>query len=241
MIYIFTDGASRGNPGPGGWGAIIDYNKQIVELGGREDGTTNNRMELSAVIGALSYLKKEEIQGDVTIYTDSKYTIKGITSWIRGWKANGWQTKSKKDVLNRDLWEKLDTLVHNRKIDWQLMPGHSGIPGNERADQIATGYADESNPGLFHGPKSEYPISIDDREVDTEQAQERKEKKDRSRAKAYSYLSLVDNVLKRHKDWTSTEARVKGKKARFRKAISPEDEKGIIEEWGYALEDIQEE
>src|SRR3972149_9838624 len=135
-IVIFTDGASKGNPGPGGFGVIIVFSdNKVIELGGGEKHTTNNRMELSGAIYALSeVLKKEE---EILVYTDSKYLINGMTGWIYGWQKNGWKTKDKKVVLNKDLWEKLVELVKNKKIKWHYVGGHVGVAGNERCDEIA--------------------------------------------------------------------------------------------------------
>ena len=119
MITIFTDGASKGNPGPGGWGAVVIDGDKVFESGGGEKDTTNNRMEIAAAIGGLG---KTENGSDITLYTDSSYLINGITKWILGWKRNGWITKTKQEVLNRDLWEKLDDLVKWRKVKWQYWP-----------------------------------------------------------------------------------------------------------------------
>ena len=131
---IFTDGACRGNPGPGGWGAILKYQNQEKELHGADPETTNNRMELMAAIQALEALKKS---CDITLTTDSKYVIQGITDWLKNWKKNGWKTAAKKPVKNADLWQRLDQAVQPHQIDWQWVKGHSGDPGNERADELA--------------------------------------------------------------------------------------------------------
>lgn len=237
---IFTDGASRGNPGPGGYGAIImdTDDKTVVELGGREEKTTNNRMELRAVVEALEYLHKNNKTKKKVVYTDSRYLVHGITRWIHNWKKRDWQTKGKTDVLNRDLWERLDAVV-DESIAWELLPGHSGVIGNERADEIATMYADKNYPGLYHGPLTAYPLDIGDITVDTVKAEQRKAKKKRQSAQAHSYISLVDGKVCRHKTWASCEARVKGKDAQFRKSISAEDEARIVREWGYDPTDIQ--
>ena len=135
-VVIYTDGACKGNPGPGGWGAILTSAGLEKEIFGGELGTTNNRMELSAVIEALAALKRP---CNVTLYLDSEYVRKGITEWIHGWKARGWRTAAKAPVKNVDLWQRLDALVtggaHN--IDWRWVKGHAGDPGNERADALA--------------------------------------------------------------------------------------------------------
>ena len=149
---IFTDGSSRGNPGPGGWGAIVVEGETVTELGGRESKTTNNRMELTAVVEALKHTKADE----VIVHTDSSYLISGITSWIEGWKKNNWKTKTKDDVLNRDLWETLDEVINTREVLFRKVSGHAGVPANERCDVIATSYADNDSVKLYHGVRDHY-------------------------------------------------------------------------------------
>jgi ribonuclease HI len=133
-INIYTDGACKGNPGPGGWGAILEYDGKERELFGGEPATTNNRMELTAVIEALAALKRP---CTVVLHTDSQYVQKGITEWIGGWKARGWKTAAKAPVKNVDLWKKLDDVVRTHHIRWVWVKGHSGHHGNERADALA--------------------------------------------------------------------------------------------------------
>ncbi len=134
MIEIFTDGACSGNPGPGGWGVLIVIGEDETELCGGEAATTNNRMEMMAVIKAL---EATDPKTPVRLFTDSQYVKNGITVWINGWKKNGWKTAARKPVKNKDLWTALDALVDGRKIDWRWVKGHSGHPGNERADALA--------------------------------------------------------------------------------------------------------
>jgi len=135
-IVIYTDGACKGNPGPGGWGALLAGGGAEKEIFGGELNTTNNRMEMMAVIEALAALKKP---CTVTLYLDSQYVLKGITEWIHGWKARGWRTAAKAPVKNVDLWQRLDTLLVSsaHTIDWRWVRGHNGDPGNERADALA--------------------------------------------------------------------------------------------------------
>lgn len=135
-VIIYTDGACKGNPGVGGWGAFLQANGAQKDLFGGELNTTNNRMELRAVIEALSILKRP---CQITLYLDSEYVRKGITEWIAGWKAKGWRTAAKQPVKNADLWQKLDDLVENsgHRIQWRWVKGHAGNPGNERADMLA--------------------------------------------------------------------------------------------------------
>jgi ribonuclease HI len=133
-IDLFTDGACRGNPGPGGWGVLLRHKGNERELWGGETATTNNRMELMAVIRGLEALKKPS---RVRVYTDSQYVHKGISQWIHGWKRNGWRTADKKDVKNVDLWKALDEAARRHSIEWHWVKGHAGHPENERADVLA--------------------------------------------------------------------------------------------------------
>jgi ribonuclease HI len=161
-LEIYTDGSSLGNPGKGGWGSVfIKNNKIIKELGGFDKNTTNNRMELMAVIETLKYIRKsdflisinKDIAGDlietttITIFADSNYVLSGITSWVYNWEKNGWRTANKKEVLNQDLWKELIILVRSNKIkiNWQKVKGHSGHVYNDRADEIATSCAEKQN------------------------------------------------------------------------------------------------
>ena len=133
-VVIYTDGACKGNPGPGGWGAWMRWGDHEKELFGGERNTTNNRMELTAVIEALQLLKRRV---PVAIYTDSEYVKNGITTWIHNWKKRGWRTADNKPVKNAELWTRLDTLVAQHDVHWHWVRGHTGDPGNERADQLA--------------------------------------------------------------------------------------------------------
>jgi len=133
-VVIYTDGACSGNPGPGGWGSVMMYNGHRRELSGGEKETTNNRMEMMAVIVALETLKRA---CRVELNTDSTYVMKGITEWMGAWKARGWKTAAKKPVKNVDLWQRLDAAVARHDIRWKWVRGHSGIPENERADELA--------------------------------------------------------------------------------------------------------
>ncbi len=134
VVEIFTDGACSGNPGPGGWGAILRFRGEQKELAGGERATTNNRMELMAAIAALEALKRPS---RVEITTDSTYVKDGITRWIHGWKKNGWKTSAKKPVKNQDLWQRLDQALAAHQVEWHWVRGHDGHPENERADALA--------------------------------------------------------------------------------------------------------
>jgi ribonuclease HI len=133
-VDIFTDGACSGNPGPGGWGAILRYNGVEKELSGGEAETTNNRMEMMAAIAALEALKRP---ARVRLHTDSTYLKDGITKWIHAWKARGWKTASKKPVKNQDLWQRLEAAIEPHQVEWFWVKGHAGHPQNERADELA--------------------------------------------------------------------------------------------------------
>ena len=134
QVTIYTDGACKGNPGPGGWGAWLRWGEHEKELFGGEPNTTNNRMELTAVIESLALLKRRT---PVAVYTDSEYVKNGITTWIHNWKRRGWRTADNKPVKNDDLWKRLDGLVAEHEVQWHWVRGHTGDPGNERADQLA--------------------------------------------------------------------------------------------------------
>lgn len=138
-VEIYTDGACRGNPGPGGWGAILTSGDREKTLSGAERATTNNRMELTAAVEALRALKRP---CQVRLFTDSTYVKKGITEWLPGWKRNGWKTSSKKPVRNRDLWQALDEQAARHDVEWLWVKGHAGNPGNERADALANAAID---------------------------------------------------------------------------------------------------
>ncbi len=140
IVNVFTDGACRGNPGPGGWGALLIAGRHRRTLHGGEPDTTNNRMELTAAIKALNALQGPR---KVILHTDSKYVMDGINEWLPNWKNRGWKTAAKKPVKNKDLWQELDTAVGRHEIDWRWVKGHDGNPGNETADELANLGIDE--------------------------------------------------------------------------------------------------
>jgi len=133
-VEIYTDGACRGNPGPGGWAALLSIDGREKELAGAEALTTNNRMELTAVIRALESLRRPVT---ARVFTDSQYVRRGITEWVAGWKARGWLTADRKAVKNQDRWQRLEELAAAHRIEWHWVPGHAGVPGNERVDRLA--------------------------------------------------------------------------------------------------------
>jgi ribonuclease HI len=155
VVEIFGDGACRGNPGPGGWGVILRAGDAEKELWGGEAATTNNRMELTAVIRGLEALKRPS---QVQVFTDSQYVQKGITSWIHSWKRKGWKTADKKPVKNEDLWRRLDELRSQHQVEWHWVKGHAGHPENERADKLANrGIPDDTIGGPGHGDDRAQP------------------------------------------------------------------------------------
>lgn len=231
-LVIFTDGSSLGNPGPGGYGAILLFPKlnEVIELGGSKPITTNNEMELTAVVSALTYAVNNTEK--VIIFTDSSYVINGARTWMYGWARNDWHKHDGEEIKNRFLWETLYSLIEERgksRITWHHVPGHVGITGNERVDDIARELAEGKQVDLYRGALSGYGIQdIFTIAIDAEDAQKKSNKK----AKAYSYLSKIDGIVQRHETWAETEARVRGKHAQFKKAVSKEHETEILKEWG---------
>ncbi len=158
---VFADGACSGNPGPGGWGVVIVTPAgDVTELGGRKESTTNNKMELTAVGFALRHL--EHSLDALCIYSDSKYVIEGMTNWISGWEKNNWKKADGKPVANIAYWKRLQELVSGRSqsVEWKYVPGHSGVPGNERCDEIAQGFAQGDPIELYHGPLDQYSVRV---------------------------------------------------------------------------------
>lgn len=232
-IVIYSDGACSGNPGPGGWGSIVLWpDLKVEELGGPEAPTTNNRMEM---MGALRGLQRAASRPEkILVFTDSVYVIRGITQWVFGWQRRGWKTAEGSDVVNQDLWQELFRTVGHigrERIQWNFIRGHRGIAGNERCDEIAVAFSKGKYITLYKGPIAKYGIDIDI----LPEPQPLPDLKDRTvKAVAYSYLSVVNGQLEKHKTWPECEARVKGRSgAKFKKAMSAEDEARIMAEWGY--------
>jgi len=228
---VFTDGASKGNPGPGGWGAVILFSDgRVLELGGESLESTNNLMELTAMLRAVEALEGES--GDIKIYTDSSYVVKGITDWVQSWIINDWVTAGKKPVLHKEMWEELLWKSEELHLKWVLIPGHSHVKGNERADEIATSFAEGNYPDLYEGPLYEYPIDIQNVSINKAVEKERKSARKRSRAKAYSYPTLVGGEVKIYSNWDDAKKRVDGAPgAKYKKALSKEEEENILKEW----------
>ncbi len=259
-IVIFTDGSSRGNPGPGGFGAIAIYPNAygeicVDELGGGELSTTNNRMELAAVIAGLKNFENYyQNLGEYTfiLYIDSAYVMNSAEKWLSGWKKKGWVTAGKEDVKNRDMWEEYDAFVsaHSLKIKWNLLKGHSGIFGNERCDVIATSFADQKPVKLYTGTLAGYESTPEGSDIlnlasgnstgadDTSTSGMKKSSKSskKSGMPAYSYVSMVNGKILTHKTWTECESEVKGKSsAKFKKVFSRTEEDELIKEFKNSL------
>jgi ribonuclease HI len=230
---IFTDGACTGNPGPGGWAAIVVTPAgEVRELGGANPATTNNRMEMMGTLQGLRSISPTETSS-LVVYTDSTYVIRGITQWIWGWRSKGWKNAEGGEVSNRDLWEELSKEVSRLKplqVQWKYVRGHTGVPGNERCDEIAVGFAQRKRVDLYRGSLLKYGVAILDLPEDQDLPEMRPKT---AKAAAHSYLSLLGGVVMRHSTWPECERRVKGQsQAKFKKAMSEKDEAEIIKSWG---------
>lgn len=258
-INLYTDGASRGNPGRGGFGGVLVIDEQVAEFGGREDMTTNNRMELMAVIEGFRKVVStssttgresvpELVEGSIiTIHTDSAYVLNGATKWIYGWQKNNWITSTKSEVLNKDLWSELANLQQQLsksfELSWVKVKGHSGHPENERCDVIATSFADVEtgfNPSLevklFSGSLEKFTKEIlplySSPSKKVSSSSDSKTKKAKDSRPAFSYISLVDGVFQSDKTWGECEKRVKGTKgAKYKKVYSQSEENEMRKEW----------
>ena len=222
-MIIFTDGAASGNPGPGGWGCIICSHDRVIELGGGESHTTNNRMELIALIRALSTVSHAH-KDPITVYADSSYVLSGAEKNLANWKKRDWKTVGGEPVKNQDLWNELDHVLSGikNKISWIKVPAHEGIPGNERCDQIAVAFSKNQPVELYNGTKSSYPIDL----TAVYSASGKSNKP--------WYISIVDGELKQHATWSECESRVKGKKGvKFKKVHSDYEENTALESWGF--------
>jgi len=214
LTIAYTDGSCIGNPGPGGWAVHVEHpDGNVVEAGGGEIETTNNRMELRAAIEALHLTAAA---ASVTIVTDSQYVRRGVTEWLAGWQRKNWVTSLGAPVSNQDLWRTLAELDH-RRVEWRWTRAHVGTPGNERCDAIARAFS--SGIERLHAPAG-----------GVAQAPPRPARK---AAPGVSYLSLVDGIVARHTNWPDCERRVRGARgARFKKAHSPSEEHKIVAAWG---------
>lgn len=237
MIAIFTDGACSGNPGPGGWGTIVVLpDGKVRELGARAEATTNNRMEMLAVLEGLRAVR--ELSGPAFVHSDSTYVISGITSWIKGWKRRGWTTAAGDPVKNEDLWRELDDIVAARGkggVEWRWVRGHDGHDANERCDAIAVAFSHREPIELYSGPLLSYPygsLAPSDSAPVPVRSKAKKGSSGSSATGPATYLSLLDGKLEKHATWKDCEARVKGRPARFKKVRSGEEERAVLKDWG---------
>jgi len=234
----YTDGGCVGNPGPGGWGVHIEYpDGRVIEFGGGDFETTNNRMELRAAIEAV---RATAAWPSAVIVTDSQYVLRGITEWIAGWKRKGWLNSTGQPVANRDLWEELDALA-TKRLTWEWAKGHSGVPGNERCDEIATWFANSVRPLSVASSNGVRPRAST--APATPGGNGRPAARPASRPKApppgTSYISGVDGIPARHRTWNECEQRVRGvKSARFKKVTSTAEEQEMFAKWGVTADDL---
>lgn len=232
-LIIYTDGASRGNPGLGGWAAVLMTDKQVVELAGAKNPATNNQMELEAVIQGLTYASKHFKGHSVALHADSAYVLNGIKSWLDGWVRNKWITATtKKPVENKLQWQKLLKLRNDlgRTLELVKVAGHSGHEYNDRCDELAVAAALGKKPILFKGGFTAYIGML--AENPPKSAPKKTSKKNSSSASAYSYVSLVNGKVYADKTWVECEARVKGAKgAKYKKVFSKAEETGLVQDY----------
>lgn len=240
-ILIYTDGACSGNPGPGGYGSIITDFKTVTELGEFYPQTTNNRMEMQAVISALQFcLDRYQSLASIQIYTDSVYVIRGSTQWLFGWKKRGWKTADGGDVTNQDLWQVMDRLLFqisktfSVKIKWSFIRGHKGIHGNERCDEIGVALSKRQSIELYSGSVTNYLFDIS--QLPTEEALPEMKSagsSSTSEKKQTWYLSLINNQVAKYTTWKDCEAAVKGRPGvKFKKVTSTAEEAELLKAWG---------
>ncbi len=247
MWIAFTDGACSGNPGPGGWGAILWHadDDEVFELGGGKNPTTNNQMELIAVEEALKFVSdRGDLDKRVIVVSDSSYVVKGLESWVPNWKHRGWNKQDGQAVQNLELWKNLDRIASDfSNLKLLQVLGHSGLAENERADEVAVSYSmQENNFELYCGPRSKHPrrvfsgINADNAELWVKSAIERagknspsKKSSKTTKAPGSYYISIVDGTLERHTEWASCEERVKGKsQAKFKKVKNAAEEEEFL-------------
>ncbi len=238
---IFCDGACKGNPGPGGWAAIvIESSGEVEEIGGYSPQTTNNQMELLAATEAL---RKTKQGSKVQIFTDSTYVIRGITEWIWGWKKRNWTTAQGELVLNKEYWQNLQQAGFGREIVWTYVRGHSGIAGNERVDEIAVAYSHRTelnSLSLFRGSVENYSVPIFPlppgepiKKTNHKTSSGAQTSKESGHKIAPSYLCLINGVVTEYPNWTSCEKAVKGiSGAKFKKISSEKEKSDTLKSWG---------
>jgi ribonuclease HI len=232
-LRIYTDGASRGNPGPGGWAAIILAGDAAMEIAGNASRATNNQMELAAVEAVLSDGGALSWKGDVVVLSDSMYVINGMTKWAKGWERNGWITSAKTPVENKGQWQNLLNLMkeYGSRLVLEKVKGHAGDLYNERCDELAVEAALGRNPFLFSGTIKQYKAFLEEKGYDeTKKTAPTKAKK--SSAAAYSYVSMVDGIVHADKTWAACEKRVKGTRgAKYKKVFSKDEETELMQDY----------
>ncbi len=234
-LTLYTDGASRGNPGPGGWAAILMTDKEVIELAGAKDPATNNQMELEGVIQGLTYATKHFDGYSVALHADSMYVLNGIEKWLDGWVRKGWVTMTKKPVENKIQWIKLLALRDSlgKNLELVKVAGHSGHEFNDRCDELAVAAALKNNPKLFKGSFVDYKQQL----IDTPPKSVKKSpsKSSSQKGTAYSYVSMVGGKVYTDKTWAACEKRVKGTKgAKYKKVFSKGEETGLIQDYTLA-------
>ena len=230
MIRIYTDGSARGNPGKAGWGAIVidETKKTVIELGGHVNYATNNQMELRAALEGLSYVRKNTSVKNIAVFSDSMYVIHGMKQWTFAWQKNNWRTSKNERVLNVELWQDLVKQSEGLQIEWLYVPAHVGVPLNERADTIATSYADKVHETLFNGALRDYGVDI----KEVKYMEPKKVSKPKKSTKGY-YLSVIKGMVKRYETWAACEKDVKGVKAvKFKKVLDVGEEKVFLSSIG---------
>jgi len=233
-IYLFTDGACSGNPGPGAWAYSLIAKGQVIEGVDFCEATTNNRMELTAILKGLQKISQNNLVGDIYLLSDSKYSLDGLSKWRFGWKKRAWKKADGSEVLNRDIWESLDQVASSLKnINYQHVRAHQGISMNERVDSLAYGISQKSEVSLYQGELENYShfklaevVSLLD--VKTKSTTGLKKKKTSS-SKSQYYISLVQGELLRHKTWKECSDRVTGVSgAKFKKVSSTQEEQDFL-------------
>ena len=242
-FIIYGDGACSGNPGPGGYGAIILFpDHSVIELAERFPQTTNNRMEILAILHSLHAIMKSQFFSEaraVQIFTDSVYLIRGATQWMFGWKKKGWKSATNELIANPDLWQQMDQTLYQVKLknptlkmEWSFVKGHAGIPGNERCDELAVAMSKNTLIELYSGSAERYHFDIL-KLPEKRLLPESKSSTSSGPKKTAWYLSLVNGVLKTHKTWSECEAVVKGRpNVKFKKVTSDDEESAIKKGWG---------
>ncbi len=239
-LIVYTDGASRGNPGPSGWGAVVLVDGYAMEIAGASKKATNNQMELQAVLEVLSDSASRAYKGSVVVYSDSAYVVNGLNSWIWNWEKKGWITSTKTPVENKDIWMKLLELLkeYGKRLSIEKIKGHSGELYNERCDELAVNAALQKKQELFKGSQKDYDKFLI--EIGTMKKVEggklkvtsNKKLKTRNSSPAYSYVSLVDGKVYSDKTWAECEKRVKGKKgAKYQKVFSKAEETSLVQDY----------